>query len=167
MTPVVRIAVATLSLSAAGFGAVAVNEGYRDTAYVPVVGDRWTVGFGSTFWFDGTPVRRGDKIDVLTAIKLKLAHIGVDESAVKKCVTAPVSQKEYDLLVSHAYQYGHAATCGSTLVRLTNERRYNDACRQYARWTFADGRNCRQPNSGCAGVAIRADERTAQCLASQ
>lgn len=143
------------------------NEGFRPDAYVPVAGDRWTVGFGSTFWFDGTPVKRGDKIDVLTAIKLKLAHIGVDEAALKKCVTAPVSQKEFDLLTSHAFQYGHRATCGSTLVTLTNQGKYAQACEQYARWTFVAGRNCRDPKNGCRGVATRADERKAQCLAAQ
>lgn len=62
----IRIAIASLTLSAAGFGGVAVDEQFRPTAYVPVAGDRPTIGFGSTFWFDGTPVKRGDKIDVTT-----------------------------------------------------------------------------------------------------
>lgn len=167
MTPVVRMAVAALTLSAAGFGGIATHESYRGDAYVPVVGDRWTIGFGSTFWFDGTPVKMGDKIDVITAIKLKLAHIGVDESALRKCVTANVSQKEYDLLIGHAYQYGHRATCGSTLVALTNQQQYAQACLQYSRWTFFNGKNCRDRKNDCIGVATRADERKAQCLAAQ
>jgi lysozyme len=167
MTPVVRIAVAALTLSAAGFGGIATHESYRGTAYIPIPGDRPTIGFGSTFWFDGTPVNLGDKIDVITAMKLKLAHIGKDEAVLKKCVTAPVSQAEYDLLVGHGYQYGMNATCGSTLMKLTNEGRYVEACHQYSRWTFASGKNCRIPANECTGVTTRADERKDQCLASQ
>lgn len=163
----VRMIAAALSLSAAGFGGIATHESYRGTAYVPIPGDRPTIGFGSTFWFDGRPVKLGDKIDVITAIKLKLAHIGKDESALKKCVTAPVSQAEYDLLVGHGYQYGMNATCTSTLMKLTNERRYAEACQQYSRWTFASGKNCRDPKNECSGVAARADERKDQCLAAQ
>lgn len=162
-----RMVIAALTLSAAGFGGIAVDEQFRSTAYVPVAGDRPTIGFGSTFWFDGRPVKMGEKIDVITAIRLKLAHVGVDEAALKKCVTAPVSQKEFDLLTSHAYQYGHRATCGSTLVALLNQGNYAQACEQYSRWTFVQGRNCRDPRSDCRGVAIRADERKAQCLAAQ
>lgn len=163
----IRMAIAALSLSAAGFGGIATHESYRGDAYIPLPGDRWTIGFGSTFWFDGTPVKMGDKIDVITAIKLKLAHIGKDEAALKRCVTAPITQAEYDNLVGFAFQYGTDAACKSTLVKLINERKYAEACHQYSRWTFVAGRDCRDPKSKCPGVAIRADERKAQCLAAQ
>jgi lysozyme len=167
MTPKQRIIASALSLSAAGFGGIATHESYRGAAYIPIPGDRPTIGFGSTFWFDGTPVKLGDKIDVITAVKLKLAHIGKDEAVLKKCVTAPVSQAEYDLLVGHGYQYGMNATCNSTLVKLTNQKQYAEACLQYSRWTFAYGKNCRIRANDCLGVATRADERKDQCLAAQ
>lgn len=164
MKPALRIAIASLSLSAAGMGTLVVDESYRSTAYIPVAGDRWTLGFGSTFWEDGTPVKQGDTITPVRAITLKLTHIAVDEEAVKKCVTAPLTQGEYDILLSHAYQYGHAATCSSTLVKLINEKRYGEACQQYSRWTKVGKRECRDPANGCVGVATRADARAKQCL---
>lgn len=163
----VRVAAASVVLTAAGFVSIAADESYRGEAYIPVAGDRWTVGLGSTFWFDGTPVKKGDKIDVITALKLKLAHIDKDETVLNACVTAPISQKEKAILLSFAYQYGTKAACGSTIVKLVNQRQYAQACEQYARWTFVAGRNCRDPKNGCRGVAIRADERKAQCLAAQ
>jgi lysozyme len=167
MTPFARTAIAAMTLSAAGIGGHAIDEGFRATAYIPVAGDRWTYGFGSTFKADGTPVKQGDTITPVQAVNLMLKHIAVDEAAVRKCVTAPVYQAEYDLLIGHAYQYGHAATCKSTIVKRINERKYAEACQQYARWTFVDGKDCRAAGSTCPGVATRADARVEQCLAAQ
>lgn len=167
MTPLARTAIATMTLSAAAIGGHAVDEGFRGTAYIPVAGDRWTYGFGSTFKPDGAPVKQGDTITPVQAVVLMLKHIAVDETAVKKCVTAPVYQAEYDLLIGHAYQYGHNKTCASTIVKHTNERRYAEACQQYARWTFVNGKDCRAGGSTCPGVATRADARVQTCLAAQ
>ena len=33
-------------------------EGFRDTAYRPLPTDRWTIGYGSTFYEDGSPVQK-------------------------------------------------------------------------------------------------------------
>jgi lysozyme len=156
-----------LSLSAAGLVALISHEGYTDRAIIPVQGDRPTVGFGSTFRDDGSPVRMGDTITPPQAVARTLAHIQRDETRLRQCVTAPVSQVEYDLLVSFAYQYGAVATCNSTLVRLVNQRRYAEACEQYERWRFVAGRDCALPGSGCRGVAIRAKERADKCRAAQ
>ena len=54
-----RIAVAALSLSAAGFVGILLSEGYTDTAIIPTKGDVPTLGFGSTFREDGSRVQIG------------------------------------------------------------------------------------------------------------
>lgn len=162
-----RWAASGLSLSAAALVGLIAHEGYTDRAVIPVQGDRPTVGFGSTFRDDGSPVRMGDTITPPQAVARTLAHIQKDETRLRQCVTAPVSQVEYDLLVGFAYQYGAVATCGSTLVRLINQRRYAEACEQYERWRFVAGRDCALPSSGCRGVATRARERAEQCRAAQ
>ena len=162
-----RIVVAALSLSAAGFGAMVAHESYTTTAVIPVPGDVPTVGFGSTLRDDGTPVRMGDTITPPKAVQRSLAHIGRDESRLKRCITAPLHQAEYDLLVDHAYQYGAEATCNSGIVRAVNAGQYAQACDQYARWRFVAGRDCALPGSGCRGVALRAQERRTKCLEAQ
>jgi lysozyme len=162
-----RLAAGGLALSAAGLVALISHEGYTDKAIIPVQGDRPTVGFGSTFRDDGSPVRMGDTITPPQAVARSLAHIQRDETRLRQCVTAPVSQVEYDLLVGFAYQYGAVATCSSTLVRLVNQQRYAEACEQYERWRFVAGRDCALPGSGCRGVAIRAKERADKCRAAQ
>lgn len=63
-----RIAVAALSLSAMGFLGIVQHEGYQETAYIPVQGDRPTVAFGNTFNPDGSPVKLGDKVTPQKAI---------------------------------------------------------------------------------------------------
>lgn len=163
MTPLARTAIAALSLSAAGLVGIATQESYTDKAIVPVAGDRPTFGFGSTMKPDGTPVEMGDKTDPVSALKIKREHIAKDELNLKRCVTAPLSQKEYDRLVDFAYQYGSAATCKSTLVKLINEGRYAEACEEFARWRKVAGRDCSIRSNGCYGVYTRAVERTAQC----
>ena len=159
-----RLAVAALSLSAVGFVALIGSEGYTDRAVVPVRGDRPTVGFGSTFRDDGSPVQMGDTITPPRAVARTHAHIERDETRLRQCVTAPLFQHEYDTLVDHAYQFGSSATCGSTIVRLTNAGRYGEACDAYLAWKRAAGRDCSVRANGCFGVWLRAQERRARCL---
>ena len=108
-----RIPIAALVLSAAGFAGIAVNEHYTETAIIPTKNDRPTVGLGSTFREDGSPVQMGDTIEPVQAIVRSINHIARDEAGLKRCVAAPMSQAEYDILVDFAYQYGVAATCRS------------------------------------------------------
>lgn len=159
-----RLAVAALSLSAAGFVALVAHEDYTDRAVVPIPGDRPTVGFGSTFRDDGSPVQMGDTITPPRAVARTFAHIERDETRLRQCVTAPLHQHEYDALVDHAYQFGAAATCGSTVVRRVNAGDYTGACDAYLMWKRAAGRDCSVRSNGCYGVWLRAQERRARCL---
>jgi GH24 family phage-related lysozyme (muramidase) len=159
-----RIAIAALSLSAAGFVGLISHEGFTDRAIIPVKGDRPTVGFGSTFRDDGTPVQMGDTITAPRAVQRSFNHISKDESRLKQCVSAPLHQHEYDTLVDHAYQYGAAATCRSTVVRLTNQGKYAEACQAYLSWKFVAGRDCSVRSNGCYGVWLRSQERAKKCM---
>lgn len=161
----VRIAVAALSLSAAAFAGLATHEGWVEKAMVPTQGDRPTVGFGSTFREDGTPVQMGDTIKPVQAIKRSLAHIQKDELGIKACVTAPLTQTEYDLMVDFAYQYGFATLCKSSIVRKVNAEDYEGSCRAYLLYKFSAGYDCSTPgNKRCAGVWTRQKERYSTCM---
>lgn len=162
-----RRAIAGLSLSAAAFVGLVAHEGYSDRAIVPVEGDRPTVGFGSTFRDDGTPVKMGDTITPPRAVARSYAHIQKDESQLRQCITAPLHQLEYDLLVDHAYQFGAGATCNSTVVRLTNAQRYREACEAHLMWKRVAGRDCSVRANGCFGVWLRAINRRDKCLSVQ
>lgn len=162
-----RLAIASLALSAAGLVGLALEEHYTDKAVIPVPGDVPTVGFGSTKREDGSPVQMGDTITPPRALARAYSHIQKDEIGLKRCVTAPLNQIEYDILVKFAYQYGPGATCKSTLVKLINQGRYAEACEQYTRWTFVGERDCRIAANDCRGVVIRANERRDMCMEAQ
>ena len=163
-----RSHIAGLSLSAAALVALVSHEGYTDKAVIPVKGDVPTVGFGSTFRDDGTPVRMGDAVTPVQALRRSLAHIQRDETGLKKCVTGALNQIEYDVLVNFAYQYGVAATCKSSMVRHINAGRYPEACDAYARYRFVGQRDCSLPENRrvCGGVWTRSLSRQADCHAA-
>ena len=163
-----RIAFAALTLSAAGFAGLVLEESYTSSAVVPTKGDRPTVGFGSTFRDDGSPVQMGDTITPPRAVARSVAHIAKDESGLRKCVTGAMSQVEYDILLKFSYQYGSAATCNSSMVRNVNGGNYKLACENYTLYRYSAGYDCSTPgNRVCGGVWTRNLERREQCLAAQ
>lgn len=160
-----RSAIAGIVLSASALVGLALHEGWSDTAVVPVKNDRPTVGFGSTFREDGTAVRMGDTITPPKALARTLAHIQKDESQIKRCVTAPLSQVEYDLMVDFSYQYGTKVLCASTIVREANAGNYEASCRGYLLYKRAGGYDCSTPgNRRCPGVWARSQERYRKCM---
>lgn len=169
MTPNQRIAVAALTLSAAGFIGIVANEGYTDTAVVPIKDDRPTIGFGSTFHEDGAPVRIGEKTTPIKAMRTSIAHIGKDELKLKRCVTGALSQAEYDILVDFAYWRGSAGACRSEVVANINKGNYIAACEAYLNLDSrrAGGKDCAVRANNCRGVWLRAQERHKKCMEAQ
>lgn len=168
----VRLAVTALALSATGLVQILDSESYVRTAMLPTINDRWTYGFGSTFKEDGSPVKPNDTIDPAQAVSLARKHVAKDERGLHQCVTGPMSQVEYDILVDFSYQYGVKRTCGSSMVRHVNAGRYVDSCRAYKLYKFSGGYDCStliagKPNRRCWGVWTRNLERSDKCLADQ
>lgn len=146
-----------LGASAALLVALATHEGYTDKAIVPVPGDRPTVGFGSTFRDDGKPVRMGDAITPVKALQRSLAHLQKDEAGIKRCITVPMYQSEYDAYLSLAYNIGVPAFCKSTLVKKLNAGDYSGACREVLKWDKFRGAPLR-------GLTIRRKKEYEQCV---
>lgn len=173
MTPenakVLRLAVASLSLSAAGFVGIALKERYTGTAVIPIPGDRPTIGFGSTFDEQGRPVKMTDTITPPKALARTLGHIQKDETQLKRCVTGALSQVEYDILVDFSYWRGAGGACRSDVVRHINAGRYADACAAYLLLDSrrAAGKDCSDPANKCRGVWLRAQERHTKCMEVQ
>jgi GH24 family phage-related lysozyme (muramidase) len=162
-----KFAISALALSAVGFVGLIVDEGYTDTAVIPVKGDVPTYGFGSTTKEDGKPVRMGDTTTPVRAVKRSLAYIQADERKLKSCVTADLSQAEYDLYVNFGYQYGMGRICGD-IARHLNAGRYYDACATLLQFRYVKGFDCATPgNKICRGVWTRQLERHAACYDAQ
>lgn len=162
-----RLTLAVLSLSAAGLIGIAVSEGYTDSAIQPLPGDKPTMGFGSTTHADGTPVRLGERTDPVRALQRVAADVQERESAIKSCITAPLYQHEYDAYVDHAYNVGTEAFCRSTMAALINQGRYAEACAQFDRWVFFQGKDCRVRENRCYGLVERRARQRAACEGAQ
>jgi len=162
-----RVGIAGLALSAAAFVGLIAHEGYTDKAVIPVKGDVPTVGFGSTIKEDGNRVTMADTTTPQKAIARALWHIQKSESGIKRCITAPLTQGEYDILVQFSYQYGESRTCKSGMVKNVNAGNYAAACEVYREYVFVAGRDCRIRANKCYGVITRNEERYAACIAEQ
>lgn len=149
----VRVAVGTLMLSAAGFVQYLSNEDFKAKAYNDGVGV-WTEGFGSTHG-----VKPGDTITVPKALRRSLSELQVKESAVKRCLgpDAKLFTYEYDALVDFAGNAGDGNMCKSSMVRLSREGRYAEACDAYMGWI-------KEPPSVRDGIIARRQKERAMCL---
>src|SRR5690606_14085647 len=102
-----RIAVALLTVSAAGFATWQVSEGYSSEAVIPTKGDVPTIGHGSTRYEDGRRVKLGDKIDRPRAAEL--ARNLMDQDAAKFSASIPgarLHQAAFDIYMDFVGQYG-------------------------------------------------------------
>jgi lysozyme len=146
-----RIKVAALSASAVALVGLAVHEGYRENAYLDIVGIP-TIGYGTT---EG--VKLGDLTDPIKALQRALSDMQKFEGAIKQCVSVPLHQHEYDAFLSLSYNIGARAFCNSTLVRKLNAYDYKGACDEILRWNKAGGRVIN-------GLTIRRQKEHQQCL---
>lgn len=127
---------ASLSLSAAALVGIAVSEGYREKAYVPVAGDKATVGFGDTH-----NVKAGDRTDPVRALIRLSEHTERFQKDLKRCIgDVPMYQHEWDAINQWAYNIGTTAACQSTLVRKLQARDYAGACKELLRWDRFGGK---------------------------
>lgn len=144
--------VAALTLSATALIAIVFHEGYRENAYIPIAGDVPTIGYGTT-----KGVQLGDKTDPLSALSTAHRDIKTFEGAIKSCVRVGLHQWEYDAYTSLAYNIGGNAFCRSTLVRLLNEGKYQEACKQILRWDKFQGKTLK-------GLTKRREEEYRMCM---
>lgn len=143
-----RIAVATLTLSAAAFVDRMATEGYTDTPVIPVQGDRLTIGFGTA-----NNVKATDKTTPIPAMQRALRDFQGFEARFKQCVHVPLYQGEYDNYVKFMYNIGPHNFCSSTVVKRLNREDYAGACEAVLMWKYAGGFDCSTPgNKRCAGV---------------
>ncbi len=96
---------------------IANEEGFRDTAYQPIPGDKWTVGFGFTI-LNGKYVQEGDTITEDIA-RNKLSNL-VDNLAYTLSVQDipdTITQNQFDAVVSLVYNIGMGNWHGSNTAK--------------------------------------------------
>lgn len=108
---------------------------YRCQAGVP------TIGYGATYYPDGRRVTMQDRpVTEADATAMLRSMLASYEAGVSRYVQVPLTQGQFDALVSFAYNVGLSALKDSTLLRLVNARDYAGAAAQFARWNRAGGK---------------------------
>lgn len=102
---------------------------------------RWTIGFGNTFYEDGSPVLPGHAITQEKADQLFEIIGDAFAEKVHKVVTASVSENQFGALVSFAYNCGIANLQKSTLLKKVNANPNDPTIRaEFLKWNRASGK---------------------------
>lgn len=92
----------------------------RIQAYWDSKGKVWTIGWGSTYYEDGAPVKEGDIITRKRADDLLRLVVTQKEKEIRPAVTARLNENQYAALISIAYNAGEGFLKGSNLLKLIN-----------------------------------------------
>ncbi len=115
-------------------------EGFSARPYLCPAGVP-TIGYGATYYPDGRRVTMQDKpVSEADATAMLRSMLASYEAGVSRYVQVPLTQGQFDALVSFAYNLGLAALKSSTLLRLLNARNYAGAAAQFPRWNRAGGK---------------------------
>jgi len=128
MTAKIIKALATaLTVSLAGVAFVASYEGKAEYHSYADAGYGWklpTICYGHT-----RGVKRGDVATEAQCLEYLRQDLEVAERGVKQCVKVPISQNQYDMLVS--FQFNTGALCVSELARKLNKGQCKEAAKEY------------------------------------
>ena len=115
-------------------------EGFSAKPYLCPAGVP-TIGYGATYYPDGRRVTMADRpVSEADATAMLRSMLASYEAGVSRYVQVPLTQGQFDALVSFAYNLGLSALKGSTLLRLVNARDYAGAAAQFGRWNRAGGK---------------------------
>jgi lysozyme len=153
MNPLARKLAATFVLSAAGLYSLLADEGMRNTAYLDVANIP-TICVGHT-----AGVKVGDTASDEVCRELLRKDVRTAEAAIRSAVVVPITQGQFDALVSWTFNVGTEAAKGSTLVRKLNAGDCRGAAAEFSRWDKARVRGVLRPVAGL--TKRRAKERAA------
>lgn len=109
-------------------------EGIKLKAYKPTPNDVWTIGYGHT---DG--IKQGDTITVEKATEYLRKDIQYFENAINTLVKVPLTQNQFDALVSFVFNIGVRAFKNSTMLKFLNANHMPLAAGQFDRWNKQKG----------------------------
>lgn len=123
-----------MKISKNGIALIKSFEGLVLHAYKDIAGV-WTIGYGSTRYANGGKIKPSDKLNnEAQANSLLMCTLSQYEAAVNSYVLVPLTQDQYDALVSFTYNLGTNALLHSTLLKKLNEKDYAEAANWFEPW---------------------------------
>lgn len=116
----------------------ALIKGYEKlvlVAYKPTPNDKWTIGWGHT----GPEVVPGLKWDLIDAEEYFRRDTAASVLQVIASTDVPLTQNQFDALVSFTFNVGVTAEGHSTLIGLVNQKKWALAADQFLVWNKQDG----------------------------
>ena len=108
---------------------------YLDSVRVP------TIGYGATYYQNGTKVKIGDRITQEQANDLLEFHIQDFAKGVARLVTSEINENQFSALVSFAFNLGVGNLKKSTLLRKVNINPNDVSIEQeFLKWNKAGGK---------------------------
>ena len=111
-------------------------EGFSDTVYTCPAGFT-TIGYGHVVQADEN---FSDGVTTATAEILLRQDVTKAEAAVLRLIHVPLTDGQFNALVSFTYNLGQGALQRSTLRRKVNRKEHQAAPAEFMRWVWAHGR---------------------------
>jgi lysozyme len=145
--------VLSLKTSAAGIALIERFEGLKLRAYQDGNG-RWTAGYGHLETSSQAALGAAFFETQAQAEADLCADLATAEAAVNRLVTVPLTQGQFDSLVSWTYNEGQGRLASSSLLRLLNAGSYTGAAKAFGSWEIIAGKHS-------DGLAARRDAEVA------
>jgi len=129
-----KLMASLLAISSAGVVFIMQHEGTKYEAYLDSAGIP-TICTGHT-----NGVYMGQKATKADCERFLLEDLEEATQAVKRCTKVPITQEQYDTLVSFTFNVGGHAYCTSTLARKLNQGDCRGSAEEFKRWNRAGGR---------------------------
>lgn len=100
-------------------------------------GGRYELGYGVTFHLDGSPVLANQTCTEDQAMAMFRNALQRFEAAVRAHVTVPLNSNQFSALTAFSYNVGEANFATSTVLRMVNQMRFEDAAAAFGMWVFA------------------------------
>jgi lysozyme len=124
-----------MQVGRAGIDLIKNSEGLELKAYPDPAsgGDPWTIGYGHT----GPEVKAGLIITPEKAEECLIADCRKFEASILKMVKVPLTQNQFDALVSFTFNLGPGTLQQSTLLKKLNAQDYAGAAEGFLSWNKA------------------------------
>ena len=129
-----------MKISNLGLELIKEFEGFSANAYlcpakIP------TIGYGNTFYEDGRKVKLGEQISKTDALELLEKVVNKDfADKMFPAIKVPVTQNQFDAMVSLAYNIGTGAFLKSTLLKKVNAGDFAGAGEEFLKWNKSGGK---------------------------
>jgi len=129
-----------MKVSQRGIDLIKKHEGCKLTSYL-CPSKVATIGYGNTYYLDGTKVELGQKITQDEADKLLLLTLSKFEKDVWSVIKQSVNQRMFDALVSFTYNVGLGNLKSSTLLKKVNKNINDPTIKdEFLKWNKSRGR---------------------------